>query len=103
MPKKNILFVNTLNVMTLLISADSPSDDGFNENLLWIIPVAVIVGLLILGAIILAIVLLIVCIMVSGPTTYKIRKIRTCLCAARQGMMTYSNNTMRNPLSNIFY
>ena len=61
---------NMLNVMTLLhlISADCPTDEGsdFNENLLWIIPVAVIVGLLILGAIILAIVLLIVCITVSG-------------------------------------
>ena len=54
--------------MTLLISADCPSSggDGFNENLLWIIPVAVIVGLLILGAIILAIVVLIVNITVSG-------------------------------------
>ena len=40
----------------------------FNDNLLWIIPVAVIVGLLILGAIILAIVLLIVCVMVSRYT-----------------------------------
>ena len=77
-------------MLTLLISADCLSSTG-NEDPLWIIPVAVIVGLLILGAIILAIVLLIFCIMVNGPTMYKNR---TCICAARQGMMACSNNIL---------
>lgn len=58
--------VNTLS------SAVCPStqEGDFNRNLLWIIPVAVIVGLLILGGIILAIVLLIVCITVRRNSVF---------------------------------
>lgn len=61
-----------LTVVTLLISAECPASSSrdFNENMLWIIPVTVIVVLLILGAIILAIVLLTVCITVSGLINY---------------------------------